>query len=422
MSSRRFSTVVALAAVAGTAVVFAQAGLWVPRDHAAIQYSKRPTRDAIVRLNEEVEKGAVTLKHDTGPRGYLESVLKALAIPVSSQTLVFSENSLQRSHISQRTPRAIYFNDTVAVAWAKGAETIEATALDSAQGVHFYSIPQKPQSKPQFVRRDADCLQCHLLPQTHGVPGILTMSVLPLSDNKNDYAQGWEADHRTPIEDRWGGWYVTGTQVPAKHLGNVPVLHVPKSYVRADVAPKLATGSAAFDTTPYLSPHSDVVALMVMNHQTRMTNLLTRLGWQARIAAHDSKGAAVPPHVRETVVELVDYMLFIEEAPLPSPVRGASSFSKDFPSMGPRDRKGRSLRDLDLTRRLLRYPCSYMIYTEAFDALPASTKALVYQRMWDVLSGAAKEPEYATLAAADRRAIVEILRETKKDLPPYFKP
>lgn len=414
---------VGLAAASAIAIVSAQtSSIWVSRDHAAIQYSTRPPHDAIGRLNESIQKGSVRLAFDALPRGYLASVLKALDIPASSQTLVFSENSLQRSHISQRTPRAIYFGDTVSVAWAKGAETIEAIALDATQGVHFYSIPQTRKSKPQFVRRNADCLQCHLLPQTHGVPGVLTMSVLPLSDNKNDYAQGWEVDHRTPIEDRWGGWYVTGAEVPAKHLGNVPVLHVPKSYVRADVAPKLATAGAAFDATAYLTPHSDVAALMVLNHQTRMTNLLTRLGWQSRIAAHDAKpGGALPPHVRDTALELVDYLLFVDEAPLPSPVRGASAFSKEFPSKGPRDGKGRSLRDLDLTRRLLRYPCSYMIYTEAFDALPSATKAFVYERMWAILSGTAKDGDYSKLSPADRRAIVEILRETKKDLPPYWR-
>jgi hypothetical protein len=418
---RRFAprAIAGLAVALGFAVVSAQSSsIWVSRDHPAIQYSKRPTRDPIVRLNEAVEQGAVTLAFDALPRGYLASVLKAFDIPASSQTLVFSENSLQRSHISQRTPRAIYFNDTVSVAWAKGAETIEATALDPTQGVHFYSIPQKQGSKPQFIRRNADCLQCHLLPQTHGVPGVLTMSVLPLSDNKNDYAQGWEADHRTPIEDRWGGWYVTGSQVPAKHLGNVPVLHVPKSYVRAEAAPKLTAGNDAFDTAAYLTPHSDVVALMVLNHQTRMTNLLTRLGWQSRIAVHDGgKTGALPAHVRDTAHELVDYMLFVDEFPLPSPVRGAPAFTKEFPSKGPRDSKGRSLRDLDLSQRLFRYPCSYMIYTEAFDALPAPAKTLVYERMWAVLSGAVKDADYAKLSAADRRAIVEILRETKKDLP-----
>jgi hypothetical protein len=421
---RPVAPLVAGVCVAGlglTAALAQSTGVFVPRDHAAIQYSKRPPREAIVTLNESIAKGETALAFEPLPRGYLASVLKALDISPSSQTLVFSENSLQRAHISKAAPRAIYFNDTVAVAWAKGADTIEATALDSTQGVHFYSIPQARAAKPQFVRRNADCLQCHFLQQTHGVPGVLTMSVLPLSDNQNDYAQGWEVDHRTPIEDRWGGWYVTGAQVPAKHLGNVPVLHVPKSYVRADVAPKLNAVSEAFDSTTHLTPHSDVVALMVLNHQTRMTNLLTRLGWQSRIAAHDGATKGVLPHVRDTAHELVDYMLFVDEAPLPSPVRGLSSFTKDFPAKGPRDSKGRSLRDLDLTHRLLRYPCSYMIYTGAFDALPPATLAIVYERMWAILSGKVTDAEYAKVSAADRRAIIEILRETKKNLPAYWR-
>ena len=415
---------VSLAAAAlGIAAVSAQStSIWVSRDHPAIQYSTRPADDAIVKLNESLEKGSLTLAFEAPPRGYLASVLKALDIPVSSQTLVFSENSLQRDHISKATPRAVYFNDTVAIGWAKGADTIEAIAFDRNQGVQFYSIRQQSQAKPQFVRR-GDCLQCHLLPETDGVPGVLTMSVLPLSDNKNEYAQGWAMDHRTPIEDRWGGWYVTGTQVPAKHLGNVPVLHVPRSYVRADTAPKLASVSGAFDATAYLAPHSDIAALMVLNHQTHATTLLTRLSWQARIAAHDGpKGGVLPAQARETALELADYLLFADEAPLPSPVRGASDYAAQFSSRGPRDSKGRSLRELDLTRRLLRYPCSYMIYTEAFDALPSPAKALVYERMWQVLSGAAKDWDYSRLTPADRRAIIEILRDTKKtQLPEYFK-
>ena len=422
MPRRASCTIVALAAAFGVAAAAAQSTtIWVSRDHPAIQYSTRPTRDAIIKLNESLEKGSVALAFDAPPRGYLASVLKALDIPVSSQTLVFSENSLQRDHISKATPRAVYFNDTVAIGWAKGADTVEAIAFDPAQGIQFYSLRQQRQAQPQFVRR-GDCLQCHLLPETHGVPGVLTMSVLPLSDNKNEYAQGWGMDHRTPIEDRWGGWYVTGAQVPAKHLGNVPVLHVPRSYVRAEVAPKLATGSEVFDASAYLTPHSDVVALMVLNHQTHMTNLLTRLGWQARIAGHDGpKAGALPAHVRETAHELADYMLFVDEAPLPSPIRGASDFAREFASKGPRDSKGRSLRELDLTGRLMRYPCSYMVYTEAFDALPPAAKMLVYERMWQVLSGGATEWDYARLTPADRRAIVEILRDTKVGLPEYFK-
>jgi hypothetical protein len=209
--------------------------------------------------------------------------------------------------------------------------------------------------------------------------------------------------------------------VPAKHIGNVPVLHVPRSYVRADLAPKLSTGTDAFDTTAYLSPHSDVVALLVLNHQTHMANLLTRLGWQARVATHGAaKPAALPAHVRETARELADYMLFADEAPLPSPIRGGSAFTQEFATRGPRDSKGRSLRQFDLTRRLLRYPCSYMIYTESFDALPAAAKTLVYERMWEVLSGAAKDWDYSKFSRDDRRAIVEILRDTKTGWPANF--
>jgi hypothetical protein len=410
-----------LAFALGLGVVSAQSGnLWVSRDHPAIQYSSEPVHDAVVRLNERVQKGEVHLAFDAPPRGYLASVLKALDIPASSQTLVFSENSLQRAHISRTAPRALYFNDTIAIGWAKGADTLEATVFDAKQGVHFYSVAQKANAAPQFVRRDGECLQCHLLPQTHGVPGILTMSMLPLSDNKNEYAEGWGMDHRTAIEDRWGGWYVTGVQVPARHLGNVPVLHVPKSYVRADVAPKLKSANDAFDASAYLTPHSDVVALMVLNHQTHITNLLIRLGWQARIALHSTAAQSLPADVRETAREVADYMLFGDEAMLPSPVQGGSTFAQDFPAKGPRDSKGRSLRDFDLTRRLFRYPCSYMIYSEAFDALPDQAKALVYQRLWDVLSGAAKDWDYSKTSADDRRAIVEILRETKKSLPASF--
>jgi hypothetical protein len=249
------------------------------------------------------------------------------------------------------------------------------------------------------------------------------MSVLPLSDNQNEYARGWAMDHRTPIDDRWGGWYVTGTQVPGRHLGNVPVSHVPKSYVRAEVAPKLTTGTGTFDTAPYLTPYSDVVALMVLNHQLHAMNLMTRLGWESRIAAQDSSkpaGAVKPADVRDTARELVDYLLFVDEAPLASAVQGSSPFAQEFAKRGPRDGKGRSLRDLDLTKRLFRYPCSYLIYTEVFDALPADARALVYERLWEILSGRETDKVYWRLSVADRRAIVEILRETKKGLPEYF--
>jgi hypothetical protein len=392
-------------------------------DHPAIEYSSRSTRDPIARLNQRIERGEVKLS-SSGASGYLRSVLAALDISVESQVLVFSETSLQREHITKTNPRALFFNDAVAVGWVRGTDTLELAAQDPEQGVIFYQLSQKPQEKPQFVRGE-ECLQCHMTSFTGGVPGMTVMSMLPLSDNPLEYAQGWGVDHRTPIEDRWGGWYVTGTQAPARHLGNVPVHHVPRSYVRADVAPKLATVAGEFDAAPWPSPHSDVVALLVLNHQAEMTNLLTRLGWEARIAAHNARPAeagAIPARMREVALELVDYLLFVDEAPLPSKIQGSSAFAREFAAKGPRDSQGRSLRDLDLERRLLRYPCSYMIYTEAFDALPGPAKAAVYERMWQVLSGQETIAAYARLTQPDRKAVVEILRDTKKDLPAYFQP
>jgi hypothetical protein len=312
----------------------------------------------------------------------------------------------------------VYFNDGVAVGWVNGGDVLEIAALDPTQGEIFWTLTQKPQQQPQLVRR-RECLECHLSASTSGVPGLFVMSTLPLSDNKNDYAQGWAVDDRTPIEDRWGGWYVTGAKVPAQHLGNVPVNHVTRSYVRASVAPVLATISGKVDTTKYLTPYSDVVALLILNHQARMTDLLARLGWEARLAASNAAGRldAPTPRIRDVANDVAEYMLFIDEAGLPAAVKGSSGFAEAFSKNGPRDGKGRSLRDLDLGHRLLRYPCSYMIYAPVFDALPTIARDAVYARMRDILSGKDNDKRYARLSLADRTAIQEILRATKKGLP-----
>ena len=408
-----------LAASLGVCVIARQTGTFdLSPEHPAIQYSTRETTDAVAALNRRIQAGQVQLAFD-GPGGYLKSVLDALDVPVASQTLVFSETSLQYQHITASSPRALYFNDQLAVGWVRGADSLELAAQDPQQGVIFYTLNQKPASKPQFAR-SRRCVECHQNSFTGNVPGTVVMSMLPLSDDQNDYARGWYVDHRTPIEDRWGGWYVTGGKVPRAHLGNVPVYHVEKSYTRLAVAPTLTSVSGKFDATAYLSPHSDVVALLVLNHQVHMTNLLTRLGWEARIA--DRQGTPPEARVRETARELVDYLLFVDEAPLPAAVSGASGFAEQFPSAGPRDKKGRSLRQLDLERRLFLYPCSYMIYTSAFDALPVAAKEAVYARMWEVLSGRDNDRSYDRLSQADRQAIVEILRDTKTGLPEYFAP
>jgi hypothetical protein len=394
------------------------------RDHPAIQYSTRPTDDAVLRLNRLIEQNQIHLAFEPST-GYLRSALGALDIPVESQTLVFSETSFQPERISMANPRAIFFNDTISVGWINGNDLLEVAVEDPQQGVVFYTLNQKPVDKPQFMRRE-ECLLCHLSSTTLGVPGPLVESMLPMTDDPNEFAVGWPVDHRTPVRDRWGGWYVTGTRVPSPHLGNVPVYHVPRAQVRAAVAPKLVAVAPNVKREAYLTPYSDVVALMVLNHQVTMTNLLTRLNWETRLEeykqAHKVPAAATIERITPAANQLVDYLLFIDEAPLTGAVEGSAGFAEKFAALGPRDHLDRSLRQFDLHRRLMRYPCSYMIYSEAFDALPAKARTAVYERMWQILSGKEQGKAYSKLSLADRRAVVEILRETKKDLPAYFEP
>jgi hypothetical protein len=290
---------------------------------------------------------------------------------------------------------------------------IEMAAQDPEQGTIFYTLQQHFQEKPDFLRRD-DCLRCHMSDDTLGVPGMMAHSRYTARDGMPKLVLGgFNTDHRSPLEERWGGWYVTGTTGAARHMGNVML---DADEPAAGETLRLQSLEGEFDTRGYLSPYSDVVALMVFNHQIRMTDLITRVGWEARAASAGKRGQLL----RDAAKELVDYMLFVDESPLSGRIRGTSGFTEKFAAEGPRDGHGRSLRQLDLEKRLMRYPCSYMIYTQAFDSLPAEARTAIYQRMWQVLSGEEKSARYARLSLPDRQAIVEILRATKPGLPAYF--
>jgi hypothetical protein len=296
---------------------------------------------------------------------------------------------------------------------------IEVAALDQAFGVGFYVLPPVPMATP-FLRSEMGCTSCHHSAATEGVPGFMLRSVPAAADGTPmPWLGNATMDHRTPTEERWGGWYVTGATGSQKHLGNLVLADR-----RAQEVPPfsseqtLTTLAGRFDTSGYLSEHSDVVALLVFEHQARAMNLITRTGWLARIAASDP---APEQRARLTaaVNELVDYLLFVGEAPLDH-VRGTSGFAERFSAQGPRDSKSRSLRELDLQQRLMRYPCSFVVYSAAFDSLPESARETVLRRMKSILSGEERSPRYAHLAPAARQAVLEILRETKKNLPAWF--
>jgi hypothetical protein len=390
-------------------------------EHPAITYTARPTTTVVDALNARVQAGQVSLPFEP-TTGYLKPLLSALHVGVDSQVLVFSKTSLQSPQIQPRNPRAIYFNDSVVVAWVRGG-FIEVAAHDPTQGAVFYRV-LRAMTGPPAMFRDNGCLQCHYSFATLGVPGFLAKSVPSAVDGSAlPWLGNYLSDHRSPITERWAGWFVTGAAGSSRHLGNAPVGNRNIDEVKVDDANlNLADLRSRFDTDSFLSPYSDVVALLVFNHQLRMMNLLTRIGWEARTLAHDGRSdAAIVTALRDIAIEAVDYMLFVDESPLAG-VTGSSGFAESFSARGPRDSKGRSLRDLDLTQRLFKHPCSYMIYSEAFEQLPAAAKRAIYTRMWDVLSGAERAPKYARLSSTQRDGIVEILRETKQDLPASFSP
>jgi hypothetical protein len=394
----------------------------------AIQYAAGDLQNPVALLQQRIDRGEARLEFND-KHGYLESVLQQLKVPVSSQVLVFSKTSLQVSRISPQKPRAIYFNDDVYVGYVQHG-VLEISVADARKGAVFYTLAQRRVDKPQFVRGLDQCLQCHLSVNTMKVPGFLVRSVFADSAGEPLTSAGsFLTDHRSLLSERWGGWYVTGTHGEQRHMGNVVVKSIghPERLDR-DAGANVTDLKGRVNTTPYLSPHSDLVALMVLEHQTRLHTLITRVAYEARLEVKQNAaggsltgGSELPPQMEGMVEALLRYLLFAEEAPMAGPMRGTSNFQTEFEALGPKDSQGRSLRQMDMTRRMFKYPCSYLIYSEDFDTMPGIVKARLYWRLWEALSGADQSQKFAALSPADRRAVLEILLETKPGLPDYFR-
>ena len=263
---------------------------YIQLDHPAIQYDTQTADDPIARLQRQLDKGETTLEYDPNRLGYLPSLLKHLGVDVNSQMLVFSKSSFQGPKISPRAPRALYFNDNVAVGSVQQGEVIELTSIDPKLGVIFYTLDVAKSEKPSFSRSDSACVSCHLLPGTLNVPGLLTTSVIPSRDGSLRFpGRGLIVDGRTPVDQRWGGWYVTGTTQFQHHGNSVAPNPDQPSVLDLRGNQNLMSLAGRFDTSAYLTSTSDIVALMVLEHQTRMTNLITRLGWETRVSIQEGK-------------------------------------------------------------------------------------------------------------------------------------
>ena len=409
-------TVVFAAVVAATPSTTGQED-WhgVLHQHPAVGYIGRPTTDRIATLNQALATGARTLRRDAHA-GYLKPVLDALGLSVDSQLLVFSKTGVQRAFTSPHNPRALFFDSSVVVGYIPGAPLIEIAAHDPQQGVVFYTLDQNA-GAPSFARATT-CLTCHVSATTLGVPGLIARSNAVGEDgNVMPQLGSNDVTHQTPHPDRWGGWFVTSEAlVPYSqraHAGNI-------TFSNGGVTSNqmfMEWLSSEPETRGYLSPASDIVALLLFDHQAHAINLLTRLNWESRVVAAGGRAGTVDGSLGSLEHELADYLLFDGEAPPSVPLEARPGFAAHFAAAFPKDRRGRSLADLDLTKRLARYPCSYMVYSPAFDALRPDVREAVYQRMIDALTRPDRRNERGRASAEDRRAVLDILRDTKSDFP-----
>lgn len=404
-------------------------------DHDPINYSTTMPDNPVSQLQEIINDDPAALEYDS-QSGYLRSILEKLSIPVESQVLVFSKTSFQSDLISPATPRAVYFNDDTYIGAVQNGSVLEVSVADPNLGTVFYTLSQEKAGRPEFVRKGHECLQCHASNFTRDYPGHIVRSVYPDADGFPIVRAGSHVTtHGSPFEERWGGWYVTGTHGKARHMGNVIAT---KTEFGADLDLESGANRTVLNervrADGYLTAHSDIVALMVLEHQSQMHNLITQANFETRMALRDEAvmdealnrdrdtlSESTQHRIASVCDSLVDYMLFVNEPDLKDPVRGTSGFAETFAAQGPRDSQGRSLRELDLESRLFKYPLSYLIYSPQFDGLPDVAKEYVYGRLWDILTGAIDTPDYLHLTNYTSRSIREIVRATKPGLPEYWK-
>jgi hypothetical protein len=414
-------------------VLTAQAqGIRYEAEYPTIGYADRPTHNAIARLQERLNRGEVRLEFRE-PRGYLDSVLKVLGIDASSQTLVYAKTSLQFNLISGASPRAIYFDEDTYIAWIPGTRFLEIATMDGVVGPVFYTLSNTSPDEVRIDRETSRCLTCHDTwgMTGGGVPTFLFLSTLVDRNGESLTGQPGEGTtDRTPISERWAGWYVTGQPTKQPHLGNILV----EPDVDASNPARLSPGNvdslkSFFDVSTYLTDRSDIVALLVFEHQTSVGNLITRANYKSRTLlgrnglAMTASWASVPAPLQKQLKAMlepvVQALLFVNAAPVTAPMQSNSGFDRWFESKGLKDPSGRSLRELDLRQQIFRHPLSYLIYSESFGGLPPFAKEYLYTRISDVLNGRDQSAAYTHISLEERRTVRDILLATKADFAAF---
>ena len=403
-----------LAGWVGTASVLAQAD-YDEIDLPPHNYWKRALTDRFTKLKADLESGQIPLDHDS-EKAFVISLLKALQIPASSQMLVFSTTSLQLSLISPSNPRALYFGEDLYLGYVPGGR-IEIVSLDPELGGIYYIFDIPTDTRPLRIERSDRCMNCHAGEDTGHVPGLVIKSVVPGPSGGSLTAfRLRQSGHGIPFDQRFGGWYVTGGQGLTNHWGNLTGRLSAQGLAKIPIAP-----GELFDFARYPSDTSDLLAQLLHEHQAGFVNRVVEASYRARASLHAGQGALSAGQAKELDQQarsLVRYLLFADEVSLPAGgVAGDTVFKGEFLRDRRRAANGSSLKDFDLRTRLFQQRCSYMIYSQLFQSLPAAMKDRVYRRLAEALTVEPASEEYAYLPAAEKRAIHGILQETLTDLP-----
>ena len=397
-----------------------------PVDEVMHYSSSDDLRDPITLLQKKIASGKVHLIYNE-KNGYLDSVLKELHLPLTSQLLVFSKTSCQAPYTSPATPRALYFDGKSYVGYAQG-DVLDLIGIDPIKGPIFFTLDQKSGQPIVFKRQIRDCFQCHVGPETVNVPGLLIRSVRTNDQGKLiSQVQDFVSGHNNPLAERWGGWYVTGTHGNDVHLGNGFYGQTPPTPESLKANSNIVDLKTKFDTSKYPADASDAVALLVLDHTVRMQNYIVEAQYETTTAQSERKHSTIKLvdnsnwRIKNSSESLLTYMLFRDEGALHGPIAGTTDFAKEFSKNAPRDKKGRSLYDFDLNTRVFKYPCSYMIYSDSFNALPKEMKDYLWQRLSQILTGEDRTRLYGTLSDEDRKAVLEILLDTKPEFAEWWK-
>jgi len=401
-----------------------------PFEEPPINYSATPTNDRATAISAKFQSRAMEIRSMPAKKR-LQWLLAELGVPVESQIFVFSKTSLQRELINPETPRVLYFSDEAYIGWSPTG-AFEVAVFDAKLGATFYVFEPHATKEEPLLARSGDCLLCHS--RHEHTPSLRTRSVFP--DANGEPLSGSGSSNiapSTPLAERWGGWYVTGTKAPFEHRGNLTGKKIDDfEGPAAQPTRNLLSLEGVVDTRRYLLKTSDVVPLLMHDHQVHVHNVLSKANQDARIALHRWPAMReilglpkdAPPQGSCLVVfdsqaeKVLDALLCRDEAAWPAGgIQGDGVFAPAYAKTRKPDAKGRSLRDLDLQTRLFRYRCSPLIYSESFATLPKELHDIILLRLSSGLRAFPPSPSFGHLPDDERAAIHEILSATLPNLP-----